>query len=62
MDKKHYEMIGAAVKRHVASERAMRLSDAELGKMLYLTMKMAEQEAERDARDKQNGKGDYDDY
>ena len=50
MDNKYYEMIGAAVKRHVASERAMRLNDAELGKMMYLTMKMAEQDCARDAK------------
>ena len=57
METKHYEMIGAAIRRHAQSERAMRLSDVELGKMMYLTVKIAEQEAERDARDAANGKG-----
>jgi hypothetical protein len=58
VDSKHYEMIGAAVRRHATSERALRLNDIELGKMMYLTVKVAEQEAERDARDKANGKGE----
>lgn len=58
MEQKHYEMIGAAVRRHATSERAMRLNDTELGKMMYLTVKVAEQEAERDARDRANGKGE----
>ena len=61
MDSKHYEIIGAAVRRHATSERALRLNDIELGKMMYLTVKVAEQEAERDARDKANGKGEHDD-
>lgn len=57
MENKHYEMIGAAIRRHAQSERALRLQDVELGKMMYLTVKIAEQEAERDSRDAANGKG-----
>jgi hypothetical protein len=58
MEAKHYGMIGYAVKRQSMSKRAIQLSDIELGKMMHAIVRIAEQEAERDARDKANGKGE----
>ena len=58
MDAKHYEMLGSNVRRIINSTRFTELNDELIGRMMVQYVNMIEQEAERDARDQQNGKGE----
>ena len=58
MEAKHYEMLGSNVRRIINSTRFTELNDELIGRMMVQYVNMIEQEAERDARDQQNGKGE----
>ena len=54
LSNKNLTMLGDAVRR----ERNSQLSSLELGKVIMQYVRLLEREAERDARDTHNGKGD----
>jgi hypothetical protein len=56
MDEKHYAMLGSYVRELITSKRAEKLSAAELGRIIIRYVETLELEAQRDARDKANGK------
>ena len=58
MEAKHYEMLGSNVRRIINSTRFTDLNDELIGRMMVQYVEMVELEAERDARDQQNGKGE----
>ena len=58
MEAKHYEILGNNIKRMMQSQRIGELKDELIGHMVVQYVEMLQQEAERDARDKQNGKGE----
>ena len=58
MEAKHYEMLGSNVRRIINSTRFTELNDELIGRMMVQYVEMVELEAERDARDQQNGKGE----
>jgi hypothetical protein len=58
MEAKHYEMLGSNVRRIINSTRFTELNDELIGRMMVQYVEMVSQEAERDARDQQNGKGE----
>ena len=58
MDPKHYAMLGSNIRRVIESTRFTDLNDEMVGRMLEQYVTMVQQEAERDARDKVNGKGE----
>ena len=58
MEDKHYAMLASYVKEMVNSGRLDRISLVEFGRVFARYVETLELEAERDARDKANGKGE----
>jgi hypothetical protein len=58
MEAKHYEMLGSNLRRIISSTRFTELNDELVGRMMVQYVEMVELEAERDARDQRNGKGE----
>ena len=58
MNDKHLEMLGSNVRRMMQSPRLAELNDNLIGLMVVQYVNILEQEAERDARDRANGKGE----
>lgn len=58
MEAKHYTLLGSNIRRVIESTRFGELSDELVGRMMVQYVEMVQQEAERDSRDKANGKGE----
>ena len=56
MEARHFEMLGSNVRRIMDTTRFRELNDELMGRMIAQYVVMVHQEAERDARDKANGK------
>lgn len=56
MKDKHYELLGANIKRYLKSIEAKEhpLSNTEIGKAINMMVEMIEREAERDSREERN--------
>lgn len=57
MTEKHYQMLGAWIRELITSNRAEGLSSSEIGRIIARYVETLELEAQRDARDTANGKG-----
>jgi hypothetical protein len=57
MEDKQFEMLGRQLARMFDEDEVNRLSHTDTGKTIYIYIKYLELEAQRDARDKANGKG-----
>jgi IS30 family transposase len=57
MTEKHYAMLGAFVRDLITSGRGNGLSSEEIGRIIARYVETLELEAQRDARDAANGKG-----
>jgi hypothetical protein len=58
MKTKHYQMLGSTLRRIMDNIKTTEMQDELLGKMIAQYVTMLEVEAERDARDTANGKGE----
>ena len=54
MEAKHYEVLGANIRRIIESTRFKDLNDELMGRMLVQYVNMMEEEAQRDARETRN--------
>ena len=54
MEAKHYEVLGANIRRIIESTRFKDLNDELMGRMLVQYVAMMEEEAQRDARETRN--------
>jgi hypothetical protein len=57
MTEKHYAMLADYISDMITSRRAAGLNSAEIGRIIARYVEMLELEAQRDARDAVNGKG-----
>lgn len=57
MTEKHYAMLGSYISDMIISRRAAGLSSEEIGRIIARYVETLELEAQRDARDAANGKG-----
>lgn len=57
MTDKHYEMLGAWVNERIKGNHIAQLNNVEIGRIIARYVETLELEAQRDARDAANGKG-----
>lgn len=57
MTEKHYQMLGSYISDIITSRRAAGLNSEEIGRIIARYVETLELEAQRDARDVANGKG-----
>ena len=60
MEAKHFELLGAAVRQLLEQKRFKQASDEVVGKIIVQYVDLMHMEAERDMRDRVNGKGEND--